>query len=278
MEFIPYYLTDFQEKQAGDLVTASEWNNIINALITQANRSAQALVDISKTYSTKTYTNTQIGDKIVEISAGDMAKAIYDTNNDGIVNQADTVTDNAITTSKIINEAVTPAKLSPELQTLLATLIGKATNIKMGKVSDLTVSSTEQGNIDSRTTTNSYDTYNIGFTPTAVLIFKYDTHTQDYGSSYIRENGFVFAEFETWKFYSYSSYADETYAGYGGIALTDQPAEPIKSSYAANIEELFRIVVNGFRLHRYYYNYEDNSGDKQTVSSNFNDSYYIAIG
>ncbi|MEG2259015.1 MAG: hypothetical protein RSB78_02385, partial [Oscillospiraceae bacterium] len=44
--------------------------------------------EISSRY-TKAETDAKIGVKVVEIGAGDMAKAVYDTNGDGVVNDSD---------------------------------------------------------------------------------------------------------------------------------------------------------------------------------------------
>ncbi|MEG1268939.1 MAG: hypothetical protein RSD35_06780, partial [Oscillospiraceae bacterium] len=57
---------------------AKKFNLLVDSLDTE----------ISSRY-TKAETDAKIGAKVVEIGAGDMAKAVYDTNGDGVVNDSD---------------------------------------------------------------------------------------------------------------------------------------------------------------------------------------------
>lgn len=115
MEFIPKYIRQVMDKRDSEHVTAQEWNGILNLLIQQGDHNAEFLSQISKICSTTEEVNLLINNKIVEIASADMAKAVYDTNSDGIVNCADKVVDNSIRTTNIQNAAVTREKLSEDL-------------------------------------------------------------------------------------------------------------------------------------------------------------------
>lgn len=73
-----------RKKENGDVEYSADGTNWANfsdiALALKA--------DKSDTY-TKAETNSQIDQKVVEIGAGDMAKAVYDTDNDGVVDNAE---------------------------------------------------------------------------------------------------------------------------------------------------------------------------------------------
>lgn len=275
MEFLPKYIRQTETKEPGDIVRAREdWNRLFNLLIAQGDHNTNAILEISKDYATKQGMDLAINAKIVEIGAGDMPKSIYDTDEDGIVDKAKTVVDSAITTSKIVDGAVTRVKLGTELQALLTTLTNKATNVKMGKISNLTPASTESGATDTETTINNYAAYDIGFTPTAVFIFKFNKESKDTGSNYVKETEHLYLCTEYLRFFEYSDHDSYTNTSYGGIAFTNSPALHSEGAF-----EVFRIVSNGFRLHRYNAEYTNKSGNREDHdSTDFSESYYIAIG
>ena len=115
MEFIPKYIKQVMDKRDSEIVTAQEWNAMLNLLIQQGDHNAEFLANIAKICSTTEEIELMINKKVTEISSADMAQDVYDTNSDGIVNCADKVVDNSIQTSNIQNAAVTAEKLSDSL-------------------------------------------------------------------------------------------------------------------------------------------------------------------
>lgn len=115
MEFIPKYIKQVIDKRDSELVTAQEWNAMLNLLIQQGDHNAEFLASIAKICSTTEEVELMINKKVTEISSADMAQDVYDSNSDGIVNCADKVVDDSIQTSNIKNAAVTAEKLSDSL-------------------------------------------------------------------------------------------------------------------------------------------------------------------
>ena len=267
MEFIPMYVDEPQNKEPGDIIKNTDWNNLFNLLMTQGNYNTDALLEITQTYPTTVQMEAAIAEQIVEIGAGDMAKAVYDTDNDGIVDMAETVSDGGITTDKLLNSAVTYAKLASDAKQMIEysfTRIDDKARVKFGRISDLTPSSTQQGATDTYTTTNVYKTYNIGFTPTYLIIFSIKT---------VRGSATSGREIAP----SFSMYADDLKRYWGGIAYPNHTIcngfTDIDIDQAVSTQEIFRTVSNGFKTHEYYYH-------KNSVYNeiNFDNSYYLAIG
>lgn len=266
MEFIPMYVDEPQNKEPGDIIKNTDWNNLFNLLMTQGNHNTDALLEITQTYPTTVQMDLAIAERVAEIGAGDMAKAVYDTNNDGVVDIAETVVDRGITTDKIADQAINENKLSEFLLNYITntyTTASAKARVKFGRISELTPSSTEQGATDQYTTTNIYKNYNIGFTPTALIIFSIKTVR---GST---SSGREIAP-------SFSMYADDVKRYWGGIAYSGHTIcngfTDIGIDQAVSTQEIFRIVSNGFRTHEYYYH-------KNIWNEiNFDNSYYLAIG
>lgn len=271
MEFFPKYIRQTETKEPGDIVRAREdWNRLFNLLIAQGDHNTEAIAEIARDYATKIGLEEAIDAKLVEIGAGDMPKTIYDTNNNGIVDKAESVTDDSIGTTNVKDKAITRAKLEQTLQTLLTTLTNTATKVVSGKISNLAVASTEWGSVSGSTpSTNNYQTYNLGFTPKAVLIWNPYRWDEDYSTA--RYYGFTGMLFSYYSYREYSSRDRESNAWYGGLALTNTPQ-------MAGTNEVFRIVSNGFRVHNYYYNDDDGDSDSLEINMTFGSSYYIAIG
>ena len=270
MEFFPKYIRHTEAKEPGDIVRAREdWNRLFNLLIDQGDHNAAAIAEIARDYATKIALEESINAKLVEIGAGDMSRAIYDVNNNGIVDKAESVIKNAITTDSVQDKAITRAKLEQTLQTLLTTLTNTATKVVAGKISNLTAASTENGTIEGYVTVNNYKNYNIGFTPKAVLIWNPYNWRKDFSTD--RYYGFTGMLFSYTEERYYSSRDAESFEYYGGLALTNAP-------HMEGSEEIFRIVTNGFRLRNYNYYREYSDSSTLEKFTNFANSYYIAIG
>ena len=272
MEFFPMYVDEPQNKEPGDIIKNTDWNNLFNLLMTQGNHNTDALLEISQTYPTTAQMETAIAQQIIDIGTGDMAKAVYDTNNDGVVDVAETVVDGGITTDKIANNAINENKLSDFLlqyiQTAYTTAIDKS-RVKFGSIADLTPSSTQQGTTTTDITINDYATYDIGFTPKVVIIFDIArTYNDDYYYNIIPRFG---------TYYTRSSSTNHPTMYTGGIAIADINngicmgfPSPYPRSY-----EVFRIVSNGFKIHNYK-KLNDTYVNPYTIT--LGNSYYLAIG
>lgn len=278
MEFFPMYVDEPQNREPGDIIKHTDWNNLFNLLMTQGNHNTDALLEISQTYPTIAQMDTAIAERVAEIGAGDMAKAVYDTDEDGIVDLAETVVDGGITTDKIADNAINENKLSDFLlqyiQTAYTTAIDKS-RVKFGSISDLTPSSTQQGATDGHTTVNDYATYDIGFTPRAVIIFRlHEGYTADgyvtIGPVFGLRTGPANLTIQYYGGIAWGivgSYITGNTICYGGL-----PGVPIW----AKTQEVFRLVTGGFRIHNYsYYNTSETPRQYETI---FGNSYYLAIG
>jgi len=183
--------------------------------------------------------------------------------------------DGSISTAKIQNGAVTSDKLSSAINNLLQ----RSTQVKMGKLSDYTPTRSE-GQTGGDVTVDYYNTYNIGFTPVALIIFDIRPVTIDSGSSYNRDTYYWHLSVDETKYYEYSSYVVETFNNFGGIAFTDSPCigkGTSSSATSSSTIEVFRVVSNGFRTHIYSAEHEYNSGDKKKWNT-AEGKYFIAIG
>ena len=118
MEFIPKFIRRTEDKRAAEKIKNIDWNELFNLLITQGDWNTQALVDLVatlKTYSTTADTIDLINQRITEIGSADMSKDIYDSNSDGVVNKADAVGVDGVTTESIVDGSVTLEKLDRTL-------------------------------------------------------------------------------------------------------------------------------------------------------------------
>ena len=113
---------------------------------------------------------------------------------------------------------------------------------------------------------NNYKTYNIGFTPTILIIFCVD-----------RVQGNTSGRKAVAPIFSRRADGEDFY--YGGIAY---PGHTICNGFpeidtAVSSEEIFRTTSNGFRTHEYQYR-SSTSQNYANYVIGFDNSYYLAIG
>ena len=129
MEFIPKYIKQILDWRDSEKITAQQYNAILNLLVEQGDNNTEFLTNIADAVSTTEEVKKLIDQKIVEISSADMAQAVYDVNNNGIVDYAEQTLDNAVLTKHIKNGNVTEVKLSKALQDKLTYLSNKISQI-----------------------------------------------------------------------------------------------------------------------------------------------------
>lgn len=118
MEFIPKFIRRTEDKRAAEKIKNIDWNELFNLLITQGDWNTQALVDLVatlETYSTTSQTVELINQRVAEIGSSDMMQDKYDSNGDGVVNKADAVGVDGVTTESIVDGSVTLEKLDGTL-------------------------------------------------------------------------------------------------------------------------------------------------------------------
>lgn len=118
MEFIPKFIRRTEDKRAAEKIKNIDWNELFNLLITQGDWNTQALVDLVatlETYSTTAQTVELINQRVTEIGSSDMSQDKYDSNGDGVVNKADAVGVNGVTTESIVDGSITLEKLNRTL-------------------------------------------------------------------------------------------------------------------------------------------------------------------
>lgn len=271
--YVPKFIKREENKTAGDIVTALEWNTLFNLLIEQGDDTALNLESLYNIIA-QNYSNTQditemINDKVLAIGAGDMAKSVYDSNNDGVVDKAAALVDNSVTTNNLKNSIVTEVKLASAVQSKLNKI-----HAAMFKIDYTKATSTTTGTTNSYTTLNKTHFFNLGFTPKAVLIFNYDKQGEDGGTNYVREKAYQYLIFGYSKYYEYSDHDNEEYIDYGGFAVTGAPAVGAMTNL-----EVFSITTNGINLKEYYYMKDDYSDGSELINKiDLSDSYCIAIG
>ena len=270
--YIPQIITQEINRKSGEIVTAEEWNTLFTLFKSQGNSTANSLAQLYNILN-QNYSNTDdiqalINAKIIELGTGDMAKSIYDSNNDGIVNKADTVATHGITTDCIAPESVT----EPKLDTALQNKVNKK-HACMFVIKYANATSTIDLGTSADTTLNKEHFFNLGFTPKAVLIFNKVRVTTDSGSSYVKERGYFYLIFSYKKFYEYSSKDDEEFIDYGGFAVTGSPAVGLTTNHT-----VCTIVENGVKINQYRYYHQNSSGDEVLEVVDCSDSYCIAIG
>ena len=116
MEFIPKYIKQVMAKRNSEIVTSEEWNAILNLLIQQGDHNSEFLTTLTENISTTEEVIQLVNNAVFASGNADMNKAIYDTNNDGIVDVAETVAADGVKTNCIKDDAVTQAKLSNSLK------------------------------------------------------------------------------------------------------------------------------------------------------------------
>lgn len=270
--YVPKLIQQTMNKKSGDIVTALDWNTIFNLLIMQGDDTALNLESlyniIAQNYSDTNVIQHMLDEKIVEIGAGDMPKSIYDSDNNGIVDTAESVIDNAIKTNSIQNNAVTENKLATAVQTKLNKIHSVGFKIDYANATSHTV-----GTTNNVITLNDSYFFNLGFTPKAVLIFKTQEHGENTGSSYVRERSYHYAAFGYEKFYEYSDHDNEEYEDFGGFAITGAPAVGLTTNL-----EIFSITTNGINLKKYHSFREYSDGSELENRIDFSGAWCIALG
>ena len=150
-----------------------------------------------------------------------------------------------------------------------------AVKVKMGKLITTYAEGAEgveivvaerTGNIDFE----AYQTFNLGFTPQAVMIF---TETSVNFGSGDDDDIDYFLGFGRHDWYKDSSDSEKREC-LGGIAIGG-----VGATYTAYNAEVFRIVENGVRTHCYNTDNEKSSGRRRlSIGSKAQTLYYIAVG
>ena len=271
-KYVPKLIQQIENKKSGEIVTALDWNTLFNLLISQGDDTALNLESlyniIDATYSNTAKIEEMIDAKVVEIGTSDMAKAEYDTNKNGIVDKAESVIDDSITTANLKNNAVTEPKLGADVKTKLNKIHSAMFKIDFSKATRHTV-----GSISGYVELNDTYFFDLGFTPKAVLIFGTDNISVDNGSSYVRDRTHDCLIFSYQRYYEYSSRDDEENIDYGGFASTGSPAIGLRTG-----GEIFSITTNGINVENYRYYHEYSDGSEETNIISLNGSWCIAIG
>ena len=172
--------------------------------------------------------------------------------------------DNTITTAKIQNEAVTELKLALDLANKI-----NATKVKFGTITPTyTGDTTTDNGASGYVTVDKWQEHDIGFEPTAVLLFKCG-RINNIGiplttSVSLFPFGLAIGEER-----SYTNNSKITQ--YGGVAMSNLPC------MCNNSKEVFKIEQNKIITHQYKYNNTDNnSADEYTIGTT-DTLYYIAI-
>lgn len=270
--YVPKLIKRTENKKSGEIVTALDWNTLFNLLIDQGDDTAVNLETlyniISETYSNTAKVQEMIDEKVVQVGTADMAKIVYDTNKDGIVDKAEAVINDSITTANIKANAVTEAKLASAVRTKLNKI-----HSAMFKINYNNATSKTTGETSTYITKNDTYFFNLGFTPKAVLVFAIEEQGEDSGTNYARERSYRYAIFSYEKFYEYSDYDNVNYEDYGGFATTNSPAIGMETGV-----EMFSITTNGINFKDYHYYKESSDGGDTYKIINLAGSYCIAIG
>lgn len=180
--------------------------------------------------------------------------------------------DNTITNAKIANNTITEAKLALELLNKI-----NSVKIKIGTIKptyaegaegvETIVPSGSDGNVN----WHAYQTFDLGFTPHAVLLLVHDN--VDKGSDWDEDISWHLG------FGKKSTYKDSTDSERlwcsGGFAIGGAGAVALDT----NCGEIFSIVENGIKTRRYSYDNNKSSGRKRLeVGATDKDIYYIAVG
>lgn len=139
MEFIPKFIKQTIAKRNKEVITAEEWNSILNLLIQQGDHNSEFLKQIADNNSTTEEVIQMINEAVFNTGAADMTKVIYDTNNNGVVDVAETVLENSIKTESIQENAITQSKLSEALNSKLNYLYSSVSKIliRLGAQSEI---------------------------------------------------------------------------------------------------------------------------------------------
>jgi hypothetical protein len=129
MEFTPKFIKQVMDKRSSEIITAEEWNAIINLLIQQGDHNSEFLKTVADSNSTTEEVKQFINDAVFNTENADMCKVVYDKNDDGIVDLAEEVVENSIKTVHLQNGVVTNAKLSDTINARLDYLYTNVTRL-----------------------------------------------------------------------------------------------------------------------------------------------------
>lgn len=144
--------------------------------------------------------------------------------------------------------------------------IGEKADIKVGTIVLANADSVTENTLGSYVEADKYYNFNIGFTPSALIIFSF--YTLDiYDNSY-NEYGHIVPRIGYHRYTDSSDY-ERDYC-WGGVAING-------GAYILENVEVFSIKENGFRLHEYYYYKEGSSSKKMLDIGGVDNLFYIAI-
>lgn len=178
--------------------------------------------------------------------------------------------DNTISNEKLMNNTITEDKLALDLINKI-----NAIKVKMGSITPTYVEGAEgveiliadrTGNVDFE----AYQTFDLGFTPQAVMLLVESSVDLGNGDDYDIEYFLGFGRTD-W----YKENSDNQRRGcLGGIAIGG-----VGATYTAYNTEVFRIVENGIRTRCYSTDNEKSSGRvRLDIGSKSKTLYYIAVG
>ena len=177
--------------------------------------------------------------------------------------------DNTITQAKLQNGCVTELKLAAELLNKV-----NAIKIKCGTITPTyTGDTTKDEGTSQYLTANKWQEFDIGFAPSAVILFKSGNLNSRWipvsstGNIGIRINGLATGqviERDT------SSYTRNEYEQYGGVAMINSPC-------MCNQYEVFKIDGTKIKTHLFTYNDTENSNVDKYDLGTTDTLYYIAI-
>jgi hypothetical protein len=178
--------------------------------------------------------------------------------------------DNTISNEKLINNTITETKLALELINKINAVkvkIGQInTNYASGSSNVEIVVAERTGNVDFE----AYETFDLGFTPQAVILFTEDNF--NFGEGY-NDDICYWLGFGKNVWYKDSTDSEHDTC-LGGIAIGG-----VGASCTEFNTEVFRIVENGIRTHCYEYDNEKSSGRvRENIGQKGTKLYYIAVG
>lgn len=144
--------------------------------------------------------------------------------------------------------------------------IGEKADISVGTIVLANAESVTENTLGEYVETDKFYNFNIGFTPSALIIFNF--YTLDiYDDSY-NEYGHIVHRIGYHRYTDSSDY-ERDYC-WGGVAING-------GAYTLDNIEVFSIIENGFRLHEYYYYKEGSSSKTMKDIGGVDNLFYIAI-
>ena len=176
--------------------------------------------------------------------------------------------DNTITTEKLQLGAVTELNLANELANKI-----NATKVKFGTIKPTyTGDTTTDNGASGYVTVDKWQEHDIGFEPTAVLLFKSGKMNTNgiplYTSTDIYLLGLSIGE-DIYR--NTSSYSRHEYKQYGGVAMKDKPC------MCNDKHEVFKLDGNKIMTHKYTYENTDSDDATRFKIGTTDILYYLAI-